>query len=106
MVAIAAAADGADHVPREEPGERVPVEAAPRRHQRSEGKAADEQQRDELDRGLPVLLARSSHRPHLPVRSVQSRTRSTGLTQSFAIRRPSEGLIVWPGKRLSGCRNP
>ena len=69
------------------------------------GRGSRAQECDELDRGLPAL-ARGCGRPSSPVSSGQSRTRSTGLMQSFAIRRASEGVTVWPGKRLSGWRNP
>src|SRR6266540_5888149 len=88
LVGIAAPADRAHEVPDEESAEVPPVEAAPEGQQHTECETAQQQKSDELDGGLPALAS------HRPLKSGQSRTRSTGLMQSFAIRSSSERGIV------------
>jgi hypothetical protein len=103
LVAVAAAAGGADEVAREESAGGAPVEAALQRQQRTEGETTQQQERDKLDGRLAALSARWAPGAHRPLSSGQSRTRSSGLMQSLAMRMTSESGITWPGKRLSGC---
>jgi hypothetical protein len=86
---MAASGGRADEVVREKATERATIDHRAGRGGGRESECREQDQADELDARLPALAARPLAHRGPRIRS-QSRTRSTGLRQSFTIRRSSE----------------
>jgi hypothetical protein len=100
---VAAAGGRAHDVMRQKASERASIDHRRGRGERGRRERHQQHEADPLDARLTVFTLRTPAGQGVGG-GPKSRTRSTGLRQSFAIRTSSETGIVWCGKRISGCR--